>query len=422
MLSREDDERLTRVGPGTPMGELMRRYWLPVAFSHQIAEPDAPPIRVRILCEDLVAFRDSDGRVGLVNEHCPHRTASLFFGRNEARGLRCVYHGIKFDVAGNCVDVPCLPPKTTEAQLEELKRQLHLKAYPCIERGRLIWTYMGPPDQRPAFPDLEWVNLPAAQRFDTRHIQQSNWLQGVEGGYDAAHLTFLHSGTGMGTRRAPRNRSVVPSFYEVTAADFGFIIGTGRDFGGDEIEWNINVFLMPFHKIISTVPHGAHMWVPIDDENTMLYSISFDPHRPLAEAELEHEKSWHGIHTENIPGTDRAIANLANDFLIDRKLQASGQSFTGLKGLGVQDCAIQELMGPIANRAREYLLPTDLAITKIRRLLLDTLTSVEAGAEPPGLEAASYRVRSVPRCTSRKGEAFAETMKKLVRVEPQPAE
>ncbi|MGH7090057.1 MAG: Rieske 2Fe-2S domain-containing protein, partial [Stellaceae bacterium] len=146
MLSREDNERLTRVGPGTPMGTLMRRYWTPVAFSHQLAEPDAPPIRVRLLGEDLVAFRDSDGRLGLVDERCPHRTASLFFGRNEERGLRCVYHGIKFDVAGNCIDVPCLPPGSPPAQLEAVKRELRLKAYPCIERGGLVWTYMGPPE------------------------------------------------------------------------------------------------------------------------------------------------------------------------------------------------------------------------------------------------------------------------------------
>ena len=230
MLSREDNARLTRVGPGTPMGNLMRRYWVPAAFSHQIAKPDSPPLRVRLMCEDLVLFRDTDGRIGLVDERCPHRTASLFFGRNEEGGLRCVYHGIKFDVQGNCMDIPCLPPGTPAAQTEMIKRQMRVNAYPCIDRGGVVWTYMGPAESKRDFPELEWVGLPPEQRFDTRHIQECNWLQGVEGGYDATHLTFLHGGNA--PTRATRNRFVVPSHYEVAATDFGFVVGTGRDVGG----------------------------------------------------------------------------------------------------------------------------------------------------------------------------------------------
>ena len=207
--------------------------------------------------------------------------------------------------AGNCVDVPCLPPDASPGQIDAIKRQLRLKAYPCIERGRLVWTYMGPAGQEPDFPEIEWVGLPPEQRFDTRHIQECNWLQGVEGGYDATHLTFLHGGAN--ATHATSNRRVVPSCYEVVATDFGFVVGTGRDLGGDGIDWNINVFLMPFHKIISSLPHAAHMWVPIDDENTMLYSINFNPHRPFTAADLARETSWNGIHTENISGTERAI-------------------------------------------------------------------------------------------------------------------
>jgi len=416
MLSHDENELLTRVGPGTPMGSLMRRYWIPVAFTQQIARPDSPPIRVRLLGEDLIAFRDTDGRIGLVDERCPHRTASLFFGRNEQRGLRCVYHGLKFDVDGHCVDVPCLPPETSPLQIETIKRQIRLKAYPCLERGGLVWTYMGPAELQPDFPDLEWVGLPAAQRFDTRHVQECNWLQGVEGGYDAPHLTFLHGGTD----DVERGRHVVPSLYEVVPTDFGFVVGTGRDFGGATLAWNVNVFLMPFHKIISSVPHAAHMWVPIDDENTMLYSINFQPQRPFTPKDLEREASWRGIHTENIPGTDRALANRGNDYLIDRELQASGRSFTGLKGFGIQDCAIQESMGAIADRTREHLLVTDVAIAKIRRLFLDTLQAMAAGARPPGLDPASHRVRSA-RCELPKGTRFTEAMAKLVRVEPSVA-
>ena len=159
MLSREENELLTRVGPGTPMGNLMRRYWMPVLFSHQLEKPDGPPVRVRVLCEDLVAFRDSEGRIGLIDEACPHRTASMFFGRNEDCGLRCVYHGIKFDVEGHCVDVPCLPPGTAENQINAVKKNMKIKAYPCEEAGGVIWAYMGPEDLRPQLPDLEWMRV-----------------------------------------------------------------------------------------------------------------------------------------------------------------------------------------------------------------------------------------------------------------------
>lgn len=404
MLSRDENERLTRVGPGTPMGTLMRRYWIPVAYSKQLAKPDDPPMRVKLLCENLIAFRDTTGRVGLVDERCPHRMASLYFGRNEECGLRCVYHGIKFDVDGNCVDVPCLPPGTPDTQLDAIKKQIRLKSYPCLERGGLIWTFMGPPELRPDFPDLEWIGLPPEQRFDTRHIQECNWLQAVEGGYDAPHLTFLHRGDQTERRNS---RMIVPSYYEVVPTDFGFVVGTGRDFGGANIEWNINVFLMPFHKIISSVPHGAHMWVPIDDDNTMLYSISFNPHKPFTPEDLAEETGWLGIHTENVPGTDCAVANKSNDYLIDRALQASGKSFTGLIGFGVQDCAIQESMGPIVDRSIEHLLNNDLAIVKIRRLLLETLKELEGGGVPPGLNPASHRVRST-RYTAPRSAKFVD--------------
>src|ERR1700756_2931321 len=165
MLSREENELITRVGQGTPMGNTMRRYWIPALLAHEIAEPDGPPVRVRLLGEDLVAFRDSQRRVGLLDEYCPHRTASLFFGRNEECGLRCVYHGWKFDIAGNCVDTP------SEPKGSRLQSNVRARAYPCLERGGVVWTYMGPPEHKPEFPDLEWTLVPPAQRYLTRHIQ-----------------------------------------------------------------------------------------------------------------------------------------------------------------------------------------------------------------------------------------------------------
>jgi len=409
MLSQQENEMLTRVGRGTPMGELMRRYWIPAAFSHQIAEPDGPPMRVRLMGENLVLFRDTQGRIGLIDERCPHRTASMFFGRNEGSGLRCVYHGLKFDVDGNCVDVPCVP-QASDVQIRNIRSQLKIKAYPCIERGDVVWTYMGPPEHKPEFPDLEWTRIPASQRFATRHIQECNWLQGLEGGFDATHLTFLHGGD------AEKSRRIVATRYEVMPTDFGFMVGTGRDQGNGDILWNVNVMLMPFHKIISSMPHAAHVWAPIDDENTMLYSIDFSPSRPLTEEDLARTKAWRGIHTENIPGTDHAIRNKGNDYLIDRALQASGKSYTGMTGLGTQDCAIQESMGLIADRTAEHLLACDAAIVKIRRLLLQTLKDHAAGKALPGMRPDSYRVRSV-RYEAPTGEPIAAIMNERVRID-----
>jgi phthalate 4,5-dioxygenase oxygenase subunit len=409
VLPRDENELLTRVGPGTAMGALMRRYWIPAAFSHQIAKADSPPIRVRLLGENLVLFRDSQGRVGLLDEKCPHRTASLFFGRNEENGLRCVYHGIKFDVEGACVDLPCVP-QMSDAHRANAQKQLAAKAYPCVERGDVVWTYMGPAELKPEFPDLEWTLIPSSQRYATRHIQECNWLQALEGGFDATHLTFLHGGENDASRR------IVASLYEVVPTDFGFVMGTGRERGDGTVMWNMNVMLSPFHKIISSIPHAAHVWAPIDDENTMLYSVDFHPSRPLSEQDLARSKAGLGIHTENIAGTDHAVRNRANDYQIDRALQASGKSYTGMKGFGTQDCAIQESMGPIADRACEHLLACDAAIVKIRRLLLQTLKDHAAGKPLPGMSPASYRVRS-GRFEAKKGIPFADAMAEYVRLD-----
>ena len=406
MLTPDENELLTRVGPGSPMGALMRRYWIPAAFAQAIAGPDSPPLRVRLLGEDLVLFRDTAGRIGLLDEKCPHRTASLFYGRNEQHGLRCVYHGIKFDVAGNCVDLPCVP-QMSDPHRASAQKQLAVKAYPCIERGDVVWTYMGPPQFKPEFPELEWTLIPAAQRYATRHIQECNWLQALEGGFDATHLSFLHGAEGDDSRR------VVASLYEVIPTDFGFVVGTGRERSDGIVMWNMNVMLSPFHKIISSIPHAAHVWAPIDDENTMLYSVDFHPSRALTEQDLARSKAGLGIHTENIPGTDHAVRNRANDYLIDRALQASGKSYTGLKGFGTQDCAIQESMGPIADRTCEHLLASDAAIVKIRRLLLQMLKDHAAGKPLPGMNPASYRVRS-GRFEARSDVPFTDAMEQFI--------
>ena len=382
MLSHEDNELLTRICGDAPLGRLMRRYWIPALFSKQIVKPDSPPVRVQLLGEKLIAFRDTKGRLGLLDEKCPHRTASLFFGRNEECGLRCVYHGWKFDVEGKCVDLPSEPTGS------DFQRKIQIKSYPCLERGGLVWAYMGPLEHKPEFPELEWAMVPESHRFVTRHIQECNWLQGLEGGFDTSHLAFLHQGT------AGSNRRIVPSHYEIIPTDFGFIAGTGREVNDGEVLWAANLMHMPFHKVFATKPEAAHVWVPMDDEKTMLYSVDYWPNRPLTEKDLSRTKAYLGIHTENIPDTDIAIQNKSNDYMIDRNLQKSGKSYTGMHGLSVQDCAIQESMGPIADRSIEHLGISDMAIIQIRKLLLQSLRDFSGGKLLPGLDPASYRAKS----------------------------
>src|SRR5487761_1247257 len=188
MLTREENELLTGIGPGTPMGGMLRRYWLPACLSSEIAEPDSDPVRVRLLGEDLVAFRDSEGRIGLVSEYCTHRGASLFFGRNEEGGLRCLYHGWKYDVEGRILDTPCEPADST------FKERLRQPTYPVHEAGDMVWAYMGPPEKLPAFPNFEWTLVPPANRSIAKMRADCNYIQSLEGTLDYAHAMILHSG------------------------------------------------------------------------------------------------------------------------------------------------------------------------------------------------------------------------------------
>src|SRR3954471_14018232 len=171
MLSIEDNEVMCRVGPGTVMGNLMREYWIPAVRSDELPSPDCPPLRVKLLGEELIAFRTTSGAVGLMQNSCPHRGASMFFGRNEEEGLRCVYHGWKFDINGNCVDMPSEPAESN------FKDKIRLKSYPCQERGGVVWAYMGPPERMPALPEQEWVILPENQRCVAKRLQECNYLQ-----------------------------------------------------------------------------------------------------------------------------------------------------------------------------------------------------------------------------------------------------
>lgn len=400
MAGVENVDVLTRVGPGTPMGELFRQYWLPVLMSTELPAPDGPPRRVRLLGENLVAFRDTGGRVGLLAHHCAHRGASLFFGRNEHHGLRCVYHGWKYDVSGRCIDIPTEPPEST------FKDRVRQPAYPCREQAGVIWAYLGPRPEPPPMPDLEWTKLPATHCVINKTLRECNWLQALEGDIDNAHVPFLHrhvSSASDGTASRIMYSPQTPHF-EVVPTPYGAMYGVRRDADEYQYNWRIIQFLFPSFTMITTgsvrdagtVP--SHMWVPIDDENTMQWGIKWNPAEPISEELRQYGQSNPGAYLPNTTdwlGQWRPVANRHNDYLIDREAQRT-VSFTGIANIPLQDKAVTESMGPIADRTREHLASTDVMIIFVRRRLIQAVKALrDLGTTPPGVDAPElYRVRS----------------------------
>ena len=399
MLSPEENERLTRVGPGTPMGDVFRRYWLPFALTEELPEPDGPPIRVRILCEDLIAFRDSDGNVGLVDAYCPHRRAPMFFGRNEECGIRCVYHGWKFDRGGTCVDMPSEPPDSL------FKSKVTIKAYPTWQGGGMIWTYMGPAERQPAPPDYELLRAPQTHRHVAKTFEECNYLQALEGGLDTAHISFLHNSS-LQSKGLPRTTDKAPRL-DVERTEYGFRYAGIRQFENRQYVRAYHYF-MPAQQLRGRVvdfsgeisQHGTlhgHIWVPIDDTRTHVYSwmYAYDPAKPLPRDVILRLEAEAGRGPDALLPGFRPKNNRDNDYNIDRKRQKT-ESFTGIPGTNTQDFATQEGMGPIVDRSKEHLGTTDRAIITVRQLLLEATEAVADGRMPRGSDPATYRhVRAV---------------------------
>ena len=396
MLRREENELVTRIGAGTAMGDVVRRYWIPAALSSELPSPDCPPIRVRLLGERLVAFRDTRRRVGLLEEFCAHRRASLFLGRNEECGLRCVYHGWKYDVEGSCVDMPNEPPESS------FKEKVHLKVYPTVELGGLIWAYMGPKEKKPELPKFEWTQVLEDQRFVMKTWQECNWLQALEGGVDGVHSAFLHRNLTVETTRAgisPTSRVMLTETrQEVSFTDYGLVYWSFRSLGeeGDLVR-NFE-YVMPIYTYFParTGSNGPLMlngriWVPMDDENTMVYNWVYT----LSDRALE--KGWIERRDGRGPGEQiadfRKARNRANNWLVDRKVQKT-ETYTGIEGINAQDHAIQESMGPIVDRSQEHLGSTDKPVIAARRLLLQAVKTVQTGGDPVGTRPTYYEVRS----------------------------
>jgi phthalate 4,5-dioxygenase len=403
-VTPEDNDLLTRVGPGTPMGALMRRYWLPLMESSELGPPDGASRRVRLLGEDLVAFRDTAGRIGLLAEACPHRRASLYFGRNEQGGLRCVYHGWKFDVTGACVEMP------TEAAESRLCEGVRAVAYPCRERQGILWAYLGPRTDPPPLPELPWALVAPAQRGALKYQRACNWLQALEGDVDTAHLGWLHTRfTAGGGREAAFHeqdrlrdaavRDTRPAL-DVRDTDAGVVIAARRRHDERSDYWRITQFLMPIFTSVPAIgaQGRAKAWVPLDDTHTMVWEPNWHSNEALSDEDRAGRKGrvpGSGMRPDDgsALGRGRFTASLENDYLIDRSRQRES-NFSGIEeSPPLQDAAVQESMGPIVDRSREHLGTTDVGVIRVRQRLLEAALRLrDVGEEPPGAASpAAYR-------------------------------
>ncbi|MBF9033923.1 Rieske 2Fe-2S domain-containing protein [Rhodobacterales bacterium HKCCE2091] len=397
MIRAEDNELLTQSGPGTPMGDVFRRYWIPALLASELPGPDCPPVRVSLLSERLIAFKDTDGKIGLMDEFCAHRGVSLWFGRNEEGGIRCPYHGWKYDTSGQCVEVPSEPASSGFCA------KIKLKSYPCVELGGVIWTYMGPKEHMPPLPEFEWTQLPSSHVYLSKRWQESNYLQAMEGGIDSSHVSFLHSGDisrdplHKGTDGAKYARSTNTTF-DIHESSGGLMIGARRPADPGFHYWRITQWMMPWYTLIPPYKGNAlngHAWVPMDDNNCMAWTMTFHPTRPLTEEEVSLMEKGGGVHADLIPdGSFRPVANMDNDYLMDREAQRQKIYYSGIKGIAIQDASLQESMGPIADRTKENLVSTDNAIIMARMRLKKAAKSLAKGTPPPGLEPESQKVRS----------------------------
>lgn len=400
MTTAAEGIELTRVGPGTKMGELMRHYWMPALKSSEL-ERDGPPVRFMLMGEKLIAFRDSAGRVGVMDHRCPHRGASLFLGRNEQGGLRCLYHGWKFDVSGQCIDMPSVPPE------QDFKHKVCAKAYRAQERAGLVWIYMGTRAEPPALPAFEILDAPESE-INVGMIQRDcNFLQAIEGEIDTAHFGYLHGGH-VDASQLDENEPLYHTVtirapkYHVRDAPWGTQYGAHRSAGPGSTYWRFANFLFPFW---TQAPNGefdshahARAWVPIDDHHCMYVFIWWKRARAANSLPQPAYKDGTPIggtgrgnrlkpNTTDWMGRWRMVENEANDWGLDRDAQRSNRIYSGIDGIHLQDQAITESMGPIVDHDFEHLGPSDQMITRTRRrLLMAARALAEQGTLPPGID------------------------------------
>jgi phthalate 4,5-dioxygenase oxygenase subunit len=406
MLSKTENELLCQVGPGTLMGNLLRRYWTPALLTVEVPEPDSPPVRVRLLAEDMVAFRDSRGDVGLVANACPHRGASLFFGRNEEAGLRCVYHGWKFDVSGACVDMPSEPAESN------FKNKVRVRAYPTHEAGGIIWTYMGAAETMPPFRDLGFDSLSKDQWHASKVLSTCSWIQGLEGNIDSSHTAFLHLNfSSLQAQADDTDRPGIPSpqlathvrmfdrapRIEVQDTPYGLRYAGLRNTPKGNVHVRITEVICPWFCYVASNPFNDNditMQIPIDDHShwRMYVTTKAVSNRAALRANPPPYPDYH------LDGFHQREVSIDNDYLISREVQRT-INYTGIFGIPQQDMAMTETMGAIFDRSNEHLGTTDGAIIRFRRMLLKGARDLARGIEPPGVDPsiAYHRIRGAER-------------------------
>ena len=384
MLTRENNERLCRVGPGTPGSELFRSIWLPALLSSQLPQGSRTPVRLRLLGEDLIAFRDGSGQVGITGAHCLHRGAPLFFGKVEDDGIRCAYHGWKYGKDGQCLEMP-------SENNAGLCQKMRLQAYKVQEKADIVWIFMGK-GEAPELPKFPWIDLPAKQRLATVWLQETNWVQGAEGEIDSSHVSTLHkSDQGIKADRVHRTwtfKDPKPQL-SIEETEIGFM-SIARRRADERFYWRVTQWMAPMFSIIPSAawPIGGRAWIPIDDENTYCWDFSYVLEGELPSAFMESveqgrsfppEYRYEAVHLNNgsIIDTWAPLRHRRNDYLVDRSAQA-GTSTTGIHGVNDQDRAMQEGMGRIVDRTKEKLVSADLSIVTARRKILDIMSSEDS--------------------------------------------
>ena len=386
MLSREENHLLTIVDAGTPMGVALRRYWFPALLSEELVESDGTPVPVRLLGEELVAWRDSKGRIGLMDERCPHRRASMTLGRNEDCALTCIYHGWKFDVSGACLEMPTEPPGYN------FKNRIRIKAYPTHEAGGIIWTYMGPPDVQPPFPAYKFTSMPTGRVGVVKIGIRTNYLQTVEGAIDSAHSWFLHRGSSRDwEKRLAISEDQSPRLEaEDTAYGFRYAAIRKPIENPETTKYvRVTLFAAPSTAFIPPplnpdLPVHTQIFVPMDSKTTMLFDVFYAQNdTPVDQAELR--RSLHAQVGVDLDERGFRFAKRENRWNQDRVAMKDG-SWTGILGFQNQDIAAQESMGRIVDRSQEHLGTSDVAVIRMRRRLLETVRRSQAGEPLVGLE------------------------------------
>jgi nitrite reductase/ring-hydroxylating ferredoxin subunit len=432
-MTSEENELLTRVGCGTPMGELFRQYQIPVLLSKELA-PGGPPKRVRLLGEDLVVFRTRGGKVGLMGEFCAHRRASLYFGRIEETGIRCIYHGWKYGLDGKCLEMPNVLPEY------DFKDKIRLPGYPCVERGGIVWGYMGPSSEPPPVPDFEFLMVPEENRYlEHRDYQYCNYFQALEGGIDPSHAAFLHGpvhtltlgdqsalrahGTDLGAdkdvggtfRVAFATGERAPSV-EMVETDYGVMLAGRRNAAEPEkYLWRVNHFFMPFYTMAPGAPdepYLCHMWVPVDDEHHVNWRPQWNPFRPLTDEERRGFVYEHTPPTPQAYGDIRLAACKANNYFMDWEIHRTRKF--GIPTIHLEDVAITESQGPICDRTKENLTQADMAVAAVRNRLINAAKALRAQGTPPAnlRDATIYRRVRGTAITLTKGVNWIESMKR----------